>query len=258
MKFKKRKDDQDPKIGEKLYEQFMNLFFEPEIKKRQDAGILPVPAKISRMQVIFFPTKRPPLVQLNNEVVSSARVKLKSGVQIIPGKTINQSEIQSIEKIELTEKEYGDCGHITFLFCENKWNIFFDFRRNKEYAKRHLSSAKEFFETAEFSLVKNYKAPFVDTLFSSAELLAKCELLLLPDPKFREKASHTVIKSKFNRWTNLGNVDIKFKNALNELTNLRINIRYLKKDITITDKECNDLINTVKEWIEYTEYLLRI
>ncbi len=98
----------------------------------------------------------------------------------------------------------------------------------------------------------------MDTLFSSAELLAKCELLLLPNPKFREKASHTAIKSRFNRWTNLGNVDIKFKNALNKLMDWRINIRYLKKDITITDKECNDLLNTVKEWTEYTEYLLRI
>lgn len=258
MKFEQRKNNQDPKIGERLYEQFMRLFFEPEIKKRQGTGVIPSPAEISRMQVIFFPDKRPPFVRLNNEVVLKARVKLKPGVQIIPGKTINQSEIQSIEKVELTEKEYEDCGHITFLFCKNKWNIFFDFRRNKEYAKRHLNSAKEFFEAAEFSLVKNNKTSFVDNLFSSAELLAKCELLLLPDPKFREKASHTAIKSKFNRWTNLGNVDIKFKNALNELTDLRTNIRYLKKEITITNKKCNDLLKKVKEWIEYTEYLLKI
>jgi len=254
------KNNQEPnlKMGETIFNQFWDLFFKPEITRRQETGELPIPAIISRMQVIFFSDGKTPLVRLNNEVVSIVKVKLKPGIKIIVGQKISEFEIEKVLKIELIEKHYKDCGHITFLYLDNKWDIFFDFRYNKAYASKHLASAKEFYESAEFSLSKGNKTALIDNLFSVAELLARTELLLIPNPDFKKKASHDSIRSRYNKWASLGNVDIKFKDTLNKLSNLRIDIRYLKKEVIISDEKCKEFFNIIKEWIDYTERLLSI
>lgn len=246
------------KMGETMYKQFTEQYFLPEIKKRQEDGRMPMTVGINRMQVIFFPEKRSPLIRLNNEVAILLNVKSKPGIKITLGQIVGLDEIDKIIKFNLVEKEYKDCGHITFLLNKGNWDILFDFRYNKGYAREHLKNAKEFYETAKFSFSKNFIAPFIDNLFNSAELLAKSELLLLPDENFRKKTKHVAIKTKFNRWYKLGNVNKEFKDTLNKLSNLRPELRYLQKEKIISDKENENFLNVVKEWIEYVEYLLNI
>ena len=246
------------KMGETMYKQFSELFFLPEIKKRQEEGRMTMTVGINRMQVIFFPEIKPPLIRLNNEVAILLNVKPKPGIKITKGQMVSLDEIDEITKFNLIEEEYKDCGHITFLLNNGLWDILFDFRYNKGYALEHLKIAKEFYEAAKFSISKNSIVSFIDNLFSSAELLAKSELLLLPDENFRKKTNHEAIKTKFNRWYKLGNVNKEFKDTLNRLSNLRPEVRYLQKEKIISDEENENFLNVIKEWIEYVEYLLNI
>ena len=174
-------------MGETMYKQFSELFFLPEIKKRQEEGKMDKATGINKMQVIFFPELKKPLIRLNDEVSILLNVKPKTGIKITPGQLVSLDEIDKIIKFNLIEKEYKDCGHITFLLNNGMWDILFDFSYNKGYAGEHFKIAKEFYETAKFSISKNSVVSFIDNLFSCAELLAKSQLLLLPDENFKKK-----------------------------------------------------------------------
>jgi len=60
-------------------------------------------------------------------------------------------------------------------------------------------------------------APFVDTLFSAAELAARAHLLGIPDREFTRKGTHKSIQIRFNKWANIGNAKPPHRDVLNTL-----------------------------------------
>lgn len=242
--------NQKKEFSRTVFNQFMDLYITPEILKRQETGELEKPLNLRAAQIIFFSDGRKPQVRINSEIRAFAQVKLKSGISKKAGEPIFEHEVEGLKEIHLTEGDDPDCGHATLVRIGDSWIIAFDFRYNKAFSAKHLETAKQFCETAEFSFNQKNWAPFIDNLFSAAELVARCILLSMPDPKFRKKATHRAIQMRYNRFANLGNVEPVHRKTFNKLSGLRDRARYLKEDITISETEARNLLDTVKKMVE--------
>ena len=236
--------------GRKVFEQFMDLYITPEIRRRQESGELGQNIDLRAAQIIFFPNGRIPQIRINSEVKAIGKVKLRSGVSKKKGEPIFEHEVEGLEEINLTEEDDPDCGHATFFRIGNSWSVAFDFRYNKALSRKHIETAKQFFESAEFAINQKNLAPFIDNLFSVVELVAKSVLLSMPDPEFRRRATHRAVQMKYNRFANLGNVKPEYREAFNKLYGLRDSARYMKGDITISESEAQHLLEIVREMIE--------
>jgi HEPN domain-containing protein len=102
--------------------------------------------------------------------------------------------------------------------------MIFDFQTNKGKAANLVRLAEEFLDTAKFAASNGKNGPLIDNLFSCCELLAKARLITYAEEK--RLGSHGAIHAKINRWGKLGNVDGKFVELFNELSNARSKARY--------------------------------
>lgn len=251
---------QDPKkeFSRRVFEQFMDLYVAPEIRRRQQAGELDKSFSLRAAQIIFFPDGRKPQVRINSEVKAIGKVKLRPRISKKAGEDIFEHEVEGLKVINLTEEDDPDCGHATLVRMGDSWVIAFDFRYNKALSAKHIEAAKQFWKSAEFSFKQRNWAPFIDNLFSASELLAKSVLLSMPDPKFRKKATHKAIQMKYNRFADLGNVQPVYRETFNKLSGLRDCARYLKKEAKISVKEARNLLNTIKKMIEDASHRIEI
>jgi hypothetical protein len=243
--------DQDVEIGQRFFQQMMDIFIVPAIEERQASGALPRPLALRSAQVVFFPDGRKPEVRINDEVRAISQVKMREGVSKNAGDPIFEHEIQGLEGLSLPEKEFPGCGHATFVRFGESWITAFDFRYNKDMSRQHLYTATQFLAAAEYASQQEYWSSFLDNLFSAAELTARATLLLMPDKRFRERASHKAIHVKYNSFADLGNVAPEHIAAFNKLYGMRDKARYLKQPFKISGDEASTLISAVKEMIEW-------
>jgi uncharacterized protein (UPF0332 family) len=234
----------------KAFQQLMDIFITPEVKRRQDAGELPKPLNLIAAQIMFYPDGRKSKVRINSEVRALGKVKLKPEISKKVGEPIYEHEIEGLGAINLPEEDDPDCGHATLLRIGNSWTMAFDFRYNKALSKKHIEAAQQFYDSAQFSFEQKNWSPFIDNLFSASELLAKAILLSIPDPKFRKKATHQAIQLRYNRFADLGNVKVEYKKTLNKLSGLRDKARYLKEDFSITEEQAKTYLDTIRNMIE--------
>ena len=240
----------DKKFGSKVLQQFMDLFVIPEIRRREENGLLSKPFQLQSAQIIFYPDGRKPIVRLNSEIKAIGHMKLKDGVSKKAGEPILENEIEGLTGIELSEESESDYGHATLVRLHNHWTIAFDFRYNKGFAKKHLATAQQFMDAATYSFNQKHWAAFADNLFSTCELLAKATLLVFPDPQLAKKATHRSIQMKYNRFADFGNVKVEYKKTLNKLSGLRDKARYLKSLFSLSETEAANLLQTAGEMIE--------
>jgi uncharacterized protein (UPF0332 family) len=216
---------------DRTFQQMFNLFFDPEIRRRQAAGLLPIPFTVHKAQVIFV-EGQPPKVRLNDEVTISLIVRTPRAVQ--RGDTINESEIENIEGFEL-ELADSNAGHFTILPFNGGWRMLFDFRRNKGTAANLVRRAEEFLNVAEHAFSQKLYAPYVDNLFSACELLAKAHLITTAEAASLK--SHGTIHSRINQWSKMGNVDEEFVKTLNKMARARSSARYSGNDVSMLGEE---------------------
>jgi uncharacterized protein (UPF0332 family) len=207
------------------------------------------PFDLRGAQIIFFADGKKPEIRINSEIRAIASVKLRKGISKNKGDPILANEVEGLDKIRLTDEENPDCGHATLIRIGNTWVIAFDFRYNKGLAQKHINVAKQFYESAEFAFNRKNRSSCLDNLFSAAELASKAVLLLAPDPKFMKKTTHGAIQLRYNKFADLGNVEPKYREALNRLTGLRARARYLQGDVPISDEEIHGLLENVKKMI---------
>lgn len=245
-----KKPNKNESFGQTVFHQFMDLFVTPEIKRRQDSGEMDKPLHLRAAQIIFFPDGRKPQVRINSEIKAIGRLKLKPGILKKADEPIFEHEVEGLKEINLTEEDDPDCGHATLVRIRDSWIITFDFRYNKALSARHIKTANQFYESAKYSFDQRNWAPFIDNLFSAAELTARSVLLSMPDPKFRKKATHRAIQMRYNRFASLGNAEPKYRETFNKLSGLRNCARYLKGEVSISEKEAYNLLLTVRKMIE--------
>jgi hypothetical protein len=203
------KDANYQQAFDKAFQNFLDIYIRPEIERRQRRGELPDPFEMRSAQIIFPPDGKKPKIRLNSEVRAIAKLHLKTGVVKNAGDPIYENEADGIEELRLTNEDDPNSGHVTMLMIDNKWVLAFDFLYDKALSLKHINTAKQFIEAAERSFEKKHWSPFVDNLFSAAELLAKAKLLgLWSDSKFRINSNHKAVQSRFNQFAHMGNTDL--------------------------------------------------
>lgn len=236
----------EPEIWQRAFTQILDIWVTPEVERRQAAGTLPKPVELLTAQVIFYPDHRTNEVRINSEVKGLGKMNLKPGIEKQKGDRVCDHELDGIEDFRLSDDDDPDCGHITIIRINDSWLLSFDCIYNKRLSAEHINVADQFLKTANHALTNELWSPFVDCLFSAAELLAKSILLnSYSDPKFRAKANHRSIQSRFNRWAHLGNVDRSHANALNALARLRGSARYLTGDLSVEHSQAVEWLNAV-------------
>ena len=103
-------------VGERAYQQFMDMFIVPAVTKRQAAGELPTPLRLLAAQVVFSPDAKPPEVRINEQVRAYLTVP---NAEFAPGQLVYASQVSEISELRLVEDD-GDCGHVTILWLPKR------------------------------------------------------------------------------------------------------------------------------------------
>lgn len=243
----------DLEAQKRAFNDILQIYVLPEIRLRREKGEISGKYVLTAAQVLLSGGGQKVVVRLNDEVKIMSKVKLKDGLNKKVGSVVSMNEISEIGFFQLPDEEEPNFGHISLIRLGDSWYFGFDARYNKGLARKHLSVAKQFYQSGKTMYQQKLWSPFIDNLFSAAELLAKSELLLMPDEKFAKRASHGTIKAKYNQFVNIGNADPEYAKALNNLGALRSRARYVTGDLQISDDEAVDILNVVQEMIEYIE-----
>jgi hypothetical protein len=120
--------------------------------------------------------------------------------------------------------------------------------------------AKAFFKVADYCLQEKLFGPFVDNLYSAAELGIQSLLLLQHNPQFSLNQTHEDTRKLFFEHAELGNIDTEFSNNYTRLGELRDKGRYLNgthgRRFTINDLDANKIQQLTKNLISYVGKLL--
>ncbi|OAI47913.1 hypothetical protein AYO44_08535 [Planctomycetaceae bacterium SCGC AG-212-F19] len=229
--------------GDIVFKNAMDLWFAPEIERRQAEDRLPKPVEFLAGQVVFHADQRGNEIRINEEVRAIASVKLKVSKEA--GQPIYAHEIDGWEDLRLPETEDPNCGHFTVLRLQEKWYIFFDFRYNKGHARELLDASKQFLSAAEHSLVQGNFRALVDNLFSASELAAHA--VLVTTTMVDIDSSHGEVHSRFNQFARLGNVDASHRNTFNTLASMRTKARYVNGPFFISAETAEKHLAEIKE-----------
>ncbi len=192
---------------------------------------------------LFF-VDSPPEVRLNEEV--KAVFKARATRPLEKGEMLTSADFDNIEGIELTDLD-PNAGHLTMLLHRGAWHLVFDFRYNAARISEHIDAAREFLDCSAYCLEKGHLRSLVENLFSATELMAKGQLLMLPDENMLTTRKHSIVSGKYNWWGRLGNTDPRFVALLNRLWNLRPPARYLRGDLEITESEARSMYAVADE-----------
>lgn len=232
------------------FDQYMELWFIPEIKKRQAAGTAESPFKFSAGQVIFRVGKDP-IVRLNNEVrLIGGGVKYKDGIEKKKGDPIYAHEVEEIGYMTLPDDEDPNCGHATLMSIMGTWTLSFNFIYNRGYSRSLLEKANQFLNVAKDAQSKGHFAPFIDNLFSASELAARAFILGEGNAQYTVKGSHQSTHRRFNLLGHIGMVDMKYTETFNKLFKLREPARYRPEEVKLEVMEQEIMIEHVKDLIE--------
>lgn len=236
-------------IGQKVFQQAIDIFVTPEIERRKKMNKLSSNFKLEQIQIIFSSKSGRSYVRLNKEV--KAIIKCKANKPIKKGDAVYENDVDRIESIELTKGD-SNYGHITLLYFKGNWIVSFNFIYNKEEIKKHVEASKEFYESAKENLKKGRLRPLFENAFASAELLTKSILLSLPNKKLLGGKNHREKKDFLKNWANLGNVKIEYSTTLSRLYSLRSSARYLSSD-DYKKEDPIKIINNLKKMIDFGE-----
>jgi HEPN domain len=234
----------DEEFIQNLMQQVHELWINPEIERRREAGRLPDDFAIRGAQVIMNLDADAPEVRFNEEVKVLADAEWAREVDY--GEDVTEADVESISDLTLTDHD-PNAGHLTMMLFKGRWIIAFDFRYNATRVARTLNAAREFLDGATFALDQHHMRLFADNLFSATELMAKGKLLMDADKDLLRSKKHTFISSRFNLSGKWGHTDPRYVKILNRLQDLRGPARYLDEDFTLSAEEASDMLGTAED-----------
>ncbi len=94
---------------------------------------------------------------------------------------------------------------------------------------------------------------FAENAFAATELLARAELLWLPDPRVYGAKTHRTPRNLYNQWANLGNTEQRFATLLNFLTELRNSARYGHSKFALSPGKATECMETIWDMRRHVE-----
>jgi uncharacterized protein (UPF0332 family) len=233
-----------------LLRQVFELWAQPEVARRQEAGTLPRPVTINAVQVLLH-AAAPPEVRLNDEVRGIARA---ISAQPVPAnELVSYHDVDSLVDFSLEADDDENAGHITAIALPAGWAVLFDTRYNAKHVAEHRASAAEFRTSAADALARGHLRAFAEVAYAAVELLAKAELLNHPDERLLVSKRHGYVSSLYNQHVKLGNADERFASALNNLADLRAAARYLRAPMTLTAERAHEILQVLRDMQEHVD-----
>ncbi len=226
------------------------LWFEPEIQRRQERGEFPKPFKLWAAQILMEPDS-PPVIAFNEQIqgVLQAKPDANTPLPIEKGQQLRLRDLGDIVGMQLTT-EHPNAGHLTALFHKGAWYLLFDFRYNSARINLSLDVARQFYAAAEGAIDRKHLNVAVENLFAVVEIAAKSYLMIHPYPQLLRKHRHGLISTEFNRYGGKhGNVDAKYVSLFNALTSIRLKARYPDAPLSIAP-------SVVHEWFQIAGAML--
>ncbi|MEK6952943.1 MAG: HEPN domain-containing protein [Nanoarchaeota archaeon] len=239
----------DEEIGNKVFQQVIDLWVNPEIERRRKLGKIKEGIILSKIQIVFSLERGFNKVRFNEEVKAIAEAKANRKIE--KGEIVTEKDIDEIKSIKLTDDD-KNCAHITLLRFKDKWIIAFDARYHQKLRADYIEASKEFYESAIDNLKKGHLRVFYDNAFSSAELCVISILLGWLKKDIIDNKKHHQRYNVFKNFTDLGNGKSVYSDTLKELDGIRKSARYLASDI-YKQKDSSRISSTLKEMIEFTE-----
>jgi len=112
-----------------FFNNIFELWIDPEIQLRKQAGRMPQDFKIVRC-LIRLPGDRPPIVEFNEEIGWIASVKTAPGTYFEKGQPVYLYEIQRIAAVRPPEVNGKRVAFIYFFWTGHEYQILFDFTPN--------------------------------------------------------------------------------------------------------------------------------
>lgn len=236
-------------FGATVFQQALDLWINPELERRKEAGTLPSDFQLQIAQIVMNVDK-PVEVRLNGQVRATMKVRVVKPVN--KGDPVFSNDFDEVQSIELTDHD-PNAAHLTVFNHNGNWVLFFDFYYNTQRIKEHLKAAKEFLETAEDCLAKKRYRTFHENLFAATELCAKSWLLSMPMPELLTSRKHSLIQTRINSQSKLGNIQSKHAKVFNQLSESRAFARYLNGEFNPSDDKCQEQIAAAKELFDSIE-----
>lgn len=251
MTFPSLSEDNDA-FSFNLFNNIRRIWLDSEINRRIEDGRLQKTDVIRAAHIIICHKKKTE-IRLNEEVSLKAELYKKEGVSYEKGDPVFEHQITGIKSFHTTDGDYANCAHVILLKIGEHYFIHFDFRYDKQHAQDSIDQAKEFYKSAEWSYNNNQVGPFIDNLYSAAELSIKSIFLTWPHITPRTKTTHKRIKNMYEEFGQLGNVEEECLDTFTELSSLRPRVRYYDPKYKISKADCERLLHTVTRMIEDAE-----
>ena len=234
------------------FEQMMNIFVIPEMKRRQESGKIPKLFNLWATQIIFL-KKLKPIIRLNTECKILFTAKVEDGCFKEKGLEIRMNHIESVDDIKVTGGD-GNKKHFSMVRIRDIWYYTFNFGYNKQRAKDIFKSAKEFYFSAKNDYRSKRWRPFISNICTTSELLAKSQLIQLPH--IEDFKTHGYLQSEYNKWYKLGNVESEYRELLNEVFELRDKARYSESEFKISESKAKNFLSHATSMLNYIDNIL--
>lgn len=235
---------------ERTLKRMIELFVVPEVEKRRLAGALPGTLQLQAFQILWTGDSQP-VVRLNSEV----KVRLRVVGKFDPGKKIGDDlvldETSEVEAVALEEPEER-FAHFSAVQVPGRWCLAFDFRYQKESARANAAAAEEFWDTARSSYDRGHMRAFVDNAHSTAELVAKVDLLLMQQVGAGRMA-HKEVRKCSETFLHLEGLAA----LLERLAALRLQARYLLSPFEPDLAELKEVYEALDGWMDRSRTRVR-
>lgn len=236
----------DADFSNRVIQEIFDIFIGPELVRRGNPNRAEV-----RKALVLLPADGPPQVLLNDEAALAGTARATR--PIAAGETITVDDVDDITELRPTQ-DPGDSGWVAFIAMPNgRLVAAFDFRRNKDRARRLLALAEQYYATAKDAVDRNRVPVAIDALHASAELAvtALMNLTMEHDTKVRRRSGlHSARTGWLNQYSRLGNLPADHSYAMRRLGNLRPAARYGEAPLSLKEGELPRLLQTVQDLLE--------
>lgn len=241
--------DPELKPGEpEIWRWARETYLEPAIALRETVS--PSEGVIRDRAQIVFCFGRSPEVRFGKEVVGQEVVESQLRV---PGGAdwVEDPEEVDVSRFELPQED-SSAGHITAFSRGSGLDLVIVGAAMDESITSELTAADEFIDSAERALAGPL-GPFANVAYPAAEMLARAELLRLPDPRLNAVKTHRTVRSRYNLWARFGNTEPRFATLLNDLADWQRDAKYKRSKFSLSRDQAEGCMETMKKMRSHAE-----
>ena len=199
---------------------------------------------------IIFRFDRPPEVRFGTEVLGREIVEGRLELAGLADEG-GLATVQDISTFELPDRDSA-AGHVTAINRSSGLDLAICGAASDQPIETELEGADEFIDSAE-RVLEGPPGPFANAAYPAAEMLARAELLRLPDPATNSAKTHDAVRARYNHWARFGNTDARFAELLNVLGDQQGKAKYKRSQFSLTSSKAAEHLQTLYDMRRHVE-----